>query len=72
MISEATEMLNASSRAKPFCRPPRPITISRSARSFMSMTRRHAIRRVSMPSALPCWMWLSMTAASRLLAVVTA
>ena len=28
-------------------------TISRSARSFMSMTRRQATRRASMPSALP-------------------
>ncbi len=72
MISEATEMLKASSRAKPFWRPPRPMTISRRARSFMSMTRRQAMRRVSMPRRLPCWIWLSIIAASRLLAVVTA
>ncbi len=72
MISEATEMLKASSRAKPFCRPPRPMTISRRARSFMSITRRQAMRRVSMARRLPCWMWLSIMAASRLLAVVTA
>ena len=34
----------------------------------MSTTRRHDIRRASSPRALPWWMWLSRSAASRLLA----
>ena len=38
----------------------------RSARSFMSTTRFQTIRRGSMPSSLPWWMWLSNIAASRL------
>ena len=42
--------------------------MSRSARSFMSITRFHVMRRTSMPSALPWWMWLSIRADSRLLA----
>ncbi len=42
--------------------------ISRSARSFMSITRFHAMRRTSKPSSLPWLMWLSIIAASRLLA----
>ena len=44
------------------------LTISRRARSFMSRTRFQFMRRSSMPSALPWWMWLSTSAASRLLA----
>jgi hypothetical protein len=40
----------------------------RSWRSFMSTQRFQDIFRVSMPSALPCWIWLSSIAASRLLA----
>ena len=38
----------------------------RSARSFMSTTRFHTIRRGSMPNLLPWWRWLSSIAASRL------
>jgi hypothetical protein len=34
----------------------------------MSITRFHVMRRTSMPSALPWWMWLSTSAASRLFA----
>ncbi len=34
----------------------------------MSTTRFQAMRRTSMPSSLPWWMWLSISAASRLLA----
>ena len=33
--------------------------MSRSARSFMSITRFQVMRRTSMPSSLPWWMWLS-------------
>jgi hypothetical protein len=33
--------------------------MSRSARSFMSITRFQVTRRTSMPSALPWWTWLS-------------
>jgi len=53
MISEATVMSNPSSRGKPLATPPSEDTIWRSARSFMSSTRRQATRRWSMPSALP-------------------
>ncbi len=53
MTSEATVMSNPSSRGWPFFAPPRPTMVARSARSFMSMTRRQTMRRVSMPSALP-------------------
>jgi hypothetical protein len=42
-----------ASRGKPFATPPSDTTMSRSARSFMSMTRRQTIRRWSMSSALP-------------------
>ena len=40
--------------------------MSRSARSFMSMTRFQAMRRTSNPSSLPWWTWLSISADSRL------
>ena len=68
ITSEATTMSKPSSRGKPFAVPPSATTMSRSARSFMSTTRRHWMRRGSMPSSLPWWMWLSTIAASRLLA----
>ena len=68
MISEATTISNPSERGKPFGGPPRAMVISRSARSFMSMTRFQTTRRVSMSRALPWWMWLSMRAESRLCA----
>ena len=45
-----------------------PTVMSRSARSFMSSTRFQVMRRTSMPSSLPWWMWLSISAASRLFA----
>ena len=48
--------------------PPSDTTRLRSARSFMSITRRQTMRRVSSPSALPWWIWLSTRAASRLCA----
>ena len=53
MTSEATVMSKPASRGKPLATPPSEQMISRSARSFMSMTRRQATRRVSMPSSLP-------------------
>ena len=68
MISEATVMSKPSSRGVPLALPPRPSTMERSCRSFMSMQRRQVMRRGSSPRALPCWMWLSSMAASRLLA----
>jgi hypothetical protein len=53
MTSEAATMSNPSSRGIPFAGPPRPIVISRSARSFASTTRFQVMRRTSIPSALP-------------------
>ena len=53
MTSEATVMSNPVWRGKPFDTPPRLTTMSRSARSFMSITRRQTMRRSSMSSALP-------------------
>ena len=61
-------MSKPSSRGKPLAGPPRAIVIWRSARSFMSSTRFHAMRRTSKPRSLPWLMWLSIIAASRLLA----
>ena len=43
MTSEATVMSKPVSRGKPLATPPSDQTISRSARSFMSMTRRQTI-----------------------------
>ncbi len=51
---------------------PMPTTMLRSTRSFISMQRFHTTCRVSIPSSLPCWIWLSSSAASRLLALVMA
>ena len=72
MTSLATVMSNLSSRGDPLAAPPRPLTMDRSARSFMSNARRQVTRRGSMPSALPQYRWLSTSAASRLLAAVMA
>ena len=68
MTSEATTMSKPSSRGTPLAVPPRPTTIWRKARSFMSMTRFQAMRRVSIFKVLPWWIWLSNMAASRLCA----
>ena len=68
MISEATVIWKPSSRGTPCIRPPRPLTMWRSWRSFISTARFQVIRLTSIPRALPCWMWLSSIAASRLLA----
>ena len=72
MISEATVITKWSSRTKPSAFAPRPTTMFLSTRSFMS---RHLFQRIclgSIPSAFPCWMWLSRRAARRLFAVVIA
>ena len=53
ITSEATVMSKPSSRGKPLPGPPSPTVISRNARSFMSMTRFHAMRLTSKPNALP-------------------
>ncbi len=45
ITSEATVMSNPSSRGKPLATPPSEFMIWRSARSFMSMTRRQTMRR---------------------------
>ena len=65
-------MSNPVSRGTPRVRPPRPATIPCSARSFMSITRRHSTRRASIPSAFPWCKWLSSIAASRLCAALIA
>ena len=53
MTSDATVMSNPVWRGNPFDTPPSDATTSRSARSFMSITRRHTTLRVSISSALP-------------------
>ena len=68
MTSEATVMSKPSSRVVPSATPPRPTTTRRRTRSFMSTQRFHMMRLGSIPSLLPCLMWLSSMAASRLLA----
>ena len=72
MTSEATVMSKPDWRGCPLATPPRPTMTSRSARSFMSMTRFHTMRFRSRPRALPWLMWLSIIAASRLCAEVIA
>ena len=69
ITSLATVISKPSSRGVPFTLPPRPSTMKRSWRSFISMQRFQVMRRGSMFSGLPCWMLLSIMAASRLLAV---
>ena len=70
--SEATTMSKPSSRGKPLAWPPRATVTSRRARSFMSSTRFQVTLRTSMSSSLPWCTWLSMSAASRLLAAAIA
>jgi hypothetical protein len=53
MTSEATVMSKPASRGKPLATPPSEAMMWRSARSFMSMTRRQAMRRMSMFCSLP-------------------
>jgi len=68
MISLATVISKPSSRGTPWALPPRPSTMWRSWRSFMSTARFQVICLTSMPRALPCWIWLSSMAAIRLFA----
>ena len=72
MTSEATVMMKPSSLGTPLIFPPRPMTMFRRARSFMSRQRLISTRRGSMPRGLPCCMWLSSMAQHRLLAEVMA
>ena len=72
MTSEATVMIKPSSRGTPLILPPRPMTMFRRARSFISRQRLIWMRRGSMPKALPCCRWLSSMAQHRLLAEVMA
>ena len=72
ITSDAAVMSNPSSRGTLFIAPPSPTTICRNARSFTSRQRRKVIRRGSIPSGLPWCIELSIAAASRLLAAVTA
>ncbi len=72
MISLPGTMTKRSSRVGPPLSPPRPTTMLRRARSFMSIVRGQVIRRLSIPSALPWWMWLSSMALRRLCAEVMA
>ena len=72
MISEAAVMTKPVSRAGPPSRPPMPVTMRRSARSFMSMARGQRISRGSSRSSLPKCRCASSSAASRLWALVIA
>ena len=68
MTSEATVISKPSSRGKPFDTPPNDETICRKERSFMSIARRHDIRRVSRPSFVAPINMVSIKADSRLFA----
>ena len=72
MTSEAAVMSKPVSRGTPSSRPPRPTTMLRSARSLMSMTRRHVMLWRSSPSSLPWNRWASSMAEHMLWAAVTA
>ncbi len=63
-------MLKPSVRGMPLALPPRPMRTSRRARSFRSTQRLK--KTLAIPSPLPNLMWLSIMAASRLLAAVMA
>ena len=68
ITSDATVISKPSSLGTPLALPPRPTTIFRRALSFMSTALFQVILLGSMPRELPCCMWLSSMAASRLLA----
>ena len=72
ITSDAAVMSKPVWRGTPSWWSPRPTTTVRSARSLTSRTRRHVIERASRPRALPWCRWLSIIAASRLWAAVTA
>ena len=66
MTSEPTVMTNSVSRGMPSSRPPRPMTMWRSARSLMSTTRGQRTPCGSIPSGFLWWRLLSMNAPARL------
>ena len=66
ITSEATVMSKPLSRGTPLALPPRPTTMWRRARSFMSTTRFHRMRVGSIWSAFPWARWLSRAAERRL------
>ena len=72
MISDATVITKWSSLTTPSILEPNPTTMLRRTRSFISRHRFHRICLVSISNALPCWIWLSISAARRLLAEVMA
>ena len=72
MTSDAAVMSNWLSSTIPPSFPPKPTTMRRSERSFMSTTLGHSILRESRLSALPKCMLLFMRAESRLWADVMA
>ena len=72
MISEAAVMMNPVSRAGPLSRPPSPVAMRRSARSFMSMQRGQRISFGSIRKSLPKCRCVSSSAARRLCAEVMA
>ena len=72
ITSLAAVMSNPVSRDTPFFSPPRPTWMCRSARSFMSTTRRQEIRSGSRLWGLSNSRLVSVNAASRLLAAVIA
>ena len=72
IISDATVMIKWSSLTTPSALAPSPITILRSALSFISRHLFHTTCLVSIPRAFPCCIWLSSIAARRLLALVMA
>ncbi len=72
ITSLAAVMSKPLSRGMPSERPPSPMMMSRSARSFMSITRFQVTRRGSSRDGLPLCSELSTSAASRLCALETA
>ena len=72
MISLADVMSKPVSRGVPFFSPPPATVTTRSARSFMSMTRRQVISFLSRLSSLPWNKCASRNAEHRLCAEVTA
>ena len=73
MTSEAAVMSNPVERMTPSSRVPRPTMTLRSTRSLTSNTRRHVtVWRSTWKKSSFWWTWLSIIAASRLWAAVTA
>ena len=68
IISDAAVMVKRVSAGTPWALPPRPVITLRRARSLTSMQRCQVTLRGSIPNVLPWWMWLSMMAASVLVA----